>query len=65
MNHIPCHAFQVLLVDSMLPKNTFQMIKKVRELHDLFPNSVDSLFDCIHGLVDELLDDVFENELYE
>ena len=43
--------FAVLLVDTMLPKNTFEMISRVKNLKSRYPKSTEHLFDCIDELV--------------
>ena len=43
--------FNVLLVDTMLPKNTFEMISRVKALKTRYPKSAEHLFDCIDELV--------------
>ena len=43
--------FAVLLVDTMLPKNTFEMINRVKTLKSHYPKSAEHLFDCIDELV--------------
>ena len=43
--------FSVLLVDTMLPKNTFEMISRVKGLKTRYPKSTEHLFDCIDELV--------------
>lgn len=51
MTPIDAEAVQLVLVDSMLPKNTGRMIEKVKRLQDVLPESVECLFDGIEGLV--------------
>lgn len=51
---IDADAVQLVLVDSMLPKNTGRMIEKVKKLQGLLPESVECLFDGIEGLVNNL-----------
>ena len=51
MMPIDAEAVQLVLVDSMLPKNTGRMIEKVKRLQDVLPESVECLFDGIEGLV--------------
>ena len=40
-----------MLIDSMLPKNTANMIQRVKKLREQFSEAVECLFDCIDGLV--------------
>ena len=51
MTPIDAEAVQLVLVDSMLPKNTGRMIEKVKRLQGVLPESVECLFDGIEGLV--------------
>ena len=51
MTPIDAEAVQLVLVDSMLPKNTGRMIEQVKRLQDVLPESVECLFDGIEGLV--------------
>lgn len=41
----------VILIDTMLPKNTAQMIARVRKLRETLPEATDCLFDSIEALV--------------
>ena len=54
MTPIDADAMQLVLVDSMLPKNTGRMIEKVKRLQGVLPESVECLFDGIEGLVSNL-----------
>ena len=54
MTPIEADAVRLVLVDSMLPKNTGRMIEKVKRLQGLLPESVECLFDGIEGLVNNL-----------
>lgn len=58
MKPIQSSGVSLLLIDSMLPKNTATMIKKVADLRSTFTASVDSLFDSIQSLVDSIIDEV-------
>ena len=51
MMPIDAEAVQLVLVDSMLPKNTGRMIEQVKRLQGVLPESVECLFDGIEGLV--------------
>lgn len=59
MKPIQSSGISLLLIDSMLPKNTATMIKKVSDLRSTFTASVDSVFDSIQFLVNSIIDDVF------
>lgn len=58
MKPIQSSGVSLLLIDSMLPKNTATMIKKVADLRSTFTASVDSLFDSIQSLVNSIIDEV-------
>lgn len=49
--------FSLILVDTLQPKNTAEMIARVKQLRERLPLAVDGLFDSIQGLVHGVLDD--------
>lgn len=61
IHSVEAKPFSVVLIDSMLPKNTANMIQRVKELREQFPRAVECLFDCIDELVKTATgDDVLE-----
>ncbi len=57
MDHIESDPLSVILIDTMLPKNTAQMIAKVRRLREALPKVTDCLFDSIEALVNALVNE--------
>lgn len=51
IDFVESDPLSVILIDTMLPKNTAQMIARVRKLREALPEATDYLFDSIEALV--------------
>ena len=51
IDFVESDPLSVILIDTMLPKNTAQMIVRVRKLREALPEATDYLFDSIEALV--------------
>lgn len=52
----------VVIINSGLPKQTIEQVRKVRELHDKYPQIIESAMNSIDSLVDRFINSLKSNE---
>ncbi|KAK8813132.1 hypothetical protein WA158_002724 [Blastocystis sp. Blastoise] len=60
-----CPSLSLLVVNTNIPKNTKELVSKVRHLRECIPTIIDPLFQSINEQIFYLLDSQNEDEYYE